>query len=189
MSPADDGSVRWAPSGGVVYGCGRAQCGCPCERAYWLAAGVSAAASFVYWPQTDLGLSSSFISAIRLPEKSPSVHRGDAAQQRIKWLAKYLPDDSVKDIAGIEISGSSWATLAWGGALRVDVGEEAVAEGVVSGDAVRWLAMLRRGRRSSRVPMTMKPALGLSYPPLEGARSVDAYRLRHRPGVAEDLSG
>jgi len=161
------------------------------------------ASGLIGWPQAlalphlsctglrlDLGLSSSFINAIPVArEVSLSLTEGTRRNSALKWLAKYLPDDSVKDIAGIEISGSSWATLAWGGALRVDVGEEAVAEGVVSGDAVRWLAMLRRGRRSSRVPMTMKPALGLSYPPLEGARSVDAYRLRHRPGVAEDLSG
>ena len=93
-----------------------------------------------------LGLSSNFINAIPVArEVAVVLTEGAGRNSALKRLAKHLPDGFVNDIARIEISGSSSATLAWGGALRVEVGEEAIAEGVASGDAVRWLAMLRQG--------------------------------------------
>jgi len=94
----------------------------------------------------DFGLSSNFINAIPVArEVALSLAEGTQRNSSLKRLARYLPDDFVKDIARIEIAGSSSATLAWGGALRIEAGEEAIAEGVASGDAVRWLAMLRQG--------------------------------------------
>ncbi len=93
----------------------------------------------------DSGLSSNFINAISVAREVALVlTEGAGRNSALKRLAKYLPDDFVKDIARIEISGLSSATLAWGGALRVEVGEETIAEGVASGDAVRWLAVLRQ---------------------------------------------
>ncbi|MEA4884675.1 MAG: hypothetical protein VB144_13670 [Clostridia bacterium] len=94
----------------------------------------------------DAGLSSNFTSALPVArEAALSLTGRPQRKSALKRLAKHLPDDFAEDIARIEISGSSSVALAWGSAIRFELGEEVIAEGVASGDTVRWLAELRQG--------------------------------------------
>lgn len=93
----------------------------------------------------ESGLSSNFMGAVPVArEVALSLTEGPRRRGAVRRLAKYLPNDFAHDIARIEGSGSGRAALAWGSAIKLEVGEDMVAEGVASGDTVRWLAGLRQ---------------------------------------------
>lgn len=94
----------------------------------------------------DAELSSNFISAIPVVREI-ALNVLDKPQRKasLKRLAKYLPDGFEEDAAILEMSGSDSLALGWGEAIRFELGEDVIAEGIASSDTVRWIAGLRHG--------------------------------------------